>query len=170
MQVKASPARLTRRHPEVKRLNVLVSVWPSGLFSPLSWVDGPTRIPEVPSLCGFTRSSATTPPHPHKSFTSFSSLRVLLPFGSGIIYFLLTAASLRCILTAPPCCWGGHKFFHTLGERLRSLWKQGRPGQRRLTQACLQAGPLFCFYETRFCYRGNVFWQSCDSSCGTFAH
>lgn len=128
-----------------------------GFSSPLVWLDGPMRIPEVPSLCGFTSSSATTPPHPHKSFTSFSSLRVLLPFGSGIIYFLLTAASLRCILKAPPRCWSGHKFFHTLGERLRSLWKQGLLGQCLLTQACLHTGGLFCFYETRFCYRGNVF-------------
>lgn len=161
VQVKAETAS-----SHIRRWTDSLHVTFGAFLSPLVWLDGPMRIPAVPSLCGFTRSSATTPPHPHKSFTSFSSLRVLLLFGSGIIYFLLTAASLGCILTAPPRCWSRHKFFHTLGERLRSLWKQGLLGQRLLTQA----GGLFCFYETRFRYRGNLFWQSCDSCCRTFAH
>lgn len=116
---------------EAERARLRVTFGP--FLPPPVWLDGPMRTPEVPSLCG----SATAPQQLRRSLINLLPLLVhcvfLLPFGSGIIYFLLTAASLRCILTAPPRCWSGHKFFHTLGQRLRSLWRRGLLGQRLLT-------------------------------------
>lgn len=119
----------------------------SGAFlSPVS-ADGPMK-PSLSFCLSAASRAALQRLSCNKSCTTFSSLRVLSPFGGGIIYFLLTTASLRCILTATPRRWSRHKFFHTLGRRLRSLWRPGRLGQRLLTQALLrrpQPVALFIF-------------------------